>query len=53
MDEDIKEYVENCPYCQKFKDNKLTKNVWYKSRATHQPFQALELDFIGPFKKDS
>lgn len=53
MSKDIKEYVENCPSCEKTKIQRHTKAPLQISSTASEPFEKIFLDLVGPISPQS
>jgi transposase InsO family protein len=49
MRADVKQYIRECPCCQKMSQIKTPINVLKFTTSTYRPMEALNMDFIGPF----
>jgi hypothetical protein len=49
MRADVKQYIRECPCCQKMSQIKTPINVLKFTTSTYRPMEALNIDFIGPF----
>lgn len=48
MTKDIKNYIGNCPKCEKIKINKHTRMPMQISSTAERPFQKIYIDLVGP-----
>ena len=49
MRTDVKQYIRECPCCQKMTQIKTPINVLKFTTSTYRPMECLNIDFIGPF----
>jgi hypothetical protein len=49
MRADIKQYIRECPCCQKMSQIKTPINVLKFTTSTYRPMECLNIDFIGPY----
>ena len=52
MIEDVRKYIAACPTCQKVRLGQGSVEASMTIRASREPFQELEIDFIGPLQPD-
>lgn len=49
MRAEVKQYIRECPCCQKMSQIKTPINVLKFSTSTYRPMECLNIDFIGPY----
>ena len=45
----IKNFIKNCPCCQKMSAVKVLINSYTYTTSTYKPLECINIDFIGPF----
>ena len=46
---DVKQYIRECPCCQKMSQIKIPINAYKYTTSTYRPMECLNIDFIGPY----
>ena len=46
---DVKQYIRECPCCQKMSQIKIPINAYRYTTSTYRPMECLNIDFIGPY----
>ena len=49
MRSDTKRFIKTCPLCQKLDATKVITNTMKFTTSTYEPWQVLNMDFIGPY----
>ena len=49
MRRDTKRFIKTCPLCQKMDSKKIVTNTVKFTTSTYEPWQVLNMDFIGPY----
>lgn len=49
MRRDTKQFIKTCPLCQKLDATKVIANTIKFTTSTYEPWQVLNMDFIGPY----